>query len=251
MTAEQTSRAHYTGDKAQYVREMFAGIAGRYDLLNDILSFHRHKAWRRYAVRISGVNPGDQALDVCTGTADFALDLYRVIGPTGLVTGSDFCEPMVRLGKEKADRLTHGQVVMTIADAQALPYVSDRFDCVTVGFGIRNVAHTQRAFDEMARVARPGGRVVCLEFNRPRSRFLRPLVDFYHGAVLPRVGGMLSRGDAYRYLPASIKAFHSREELAGMMEQAGLRDVRVYNMNFDSVCIHVGTKPASCPEEQQ
>jgi demethylmenaquinone methyltransferase / 2-methoxy-6-polyprenyl-1,4-benzoquinol methylase len=245
MTAQQAGRAHYTGDKAQYVREMFSGIADRYDLLNDVLSFHRHKAWRRFAVRVSGVGPGEAALDVCTGTGDFAVELFRVVGPQGLVVGSDFCEPMVRLGKTKSERSADGRIPMMIADAQALPYPSDRFDCVTVGFGIRNVADTQLAFDEMARVARPGGKVVCLEFNQPPSRFWRRIVSFYNGAILPRIGGLLSRREAYTYLPASIEAFHSREALTAMMEAAGLRDVRVYDLNFGSVCIHVGTKQRS------
>ena len=242
MTAQQAGRTPYTGDKAQYVREMFSGIAERYDLLNDVLSFHRHKAWRKYAVRVSGIRPGDSALDVCTGTGDFAIDLYRATGPQGLVVGSDFCEPMVRLGRAKSQRAAQGSIPMMIADAQALPYPSDRFDVVTVGFGIRNVADTQRAFDEMARVARPGGRVVCLEFNQPKSGFWRRVVGLYNGVVLPRVGGLLSRREAYTYLPASIEAFHSREALTEMMERAGLDNVSVYDLNFGSVCIHVGTK---------
>jgi demethylmenaquinone methyltransferase/2-methoxy-6-polyprenyl-1,4-benzoquinol methylase len=241
--AEQASRTPYTGDKARYVREMFAGIADRYDLLNEILSFRRHKAWRKYAVRLSGVKPGDHALDVCTGTGDFALDLFRVIGPTGLVVGSDFCGPMVKLGKVKTDRASSSAIPMMIADAQELPYASDKFDCITVGFGIRNVADRQRAFDEMVRVARPGGRVLCLEFNQPRNRFWRPLVDLYHRVVLKRIGGWLSKREAYSYLVSSINEFHSREELTEMMERSGLRDVRVYNMNLDCVCIHIGTKP--------
>lgn len=242
MTAEQASRATLSGDKAQYVRDMFAGIADRYDLLNNILSFSRHKAWRKYAVRLSQVKPGDRALDICTGTGDFALDLFHVVGPTGTVVGSDFCPEMVRLGKEKTDRATGGKIGMMIADAQSLPYPSDYFDCVTVGFGIRNVADRQRAFREMARVAKPAGRVVCLEFNQPRSPFWRPIVNLYHRLVLTRIGGLFSNREAYSYLVASINEFHSREELTSMMEKAGLRDIRVYDMNLDCVCVHIGTK---------
>jgi demethylmenaquinone methyltransferase / 2-methoxy-6-polyprenyl-1,4-benzoquinol methylase len=242
MSARQASQSHYTGDKAEYVRDMFAGIAHRYDLLNDILSFNRHKAWRRYAVRLAQLRPGDYALDVCSGTGDFAVDLYRAVGPTGAVVGSDFCPPMVKHGLEKTCRASEGRIRMMIADAQRLPYQSHRFDCVTVGFGIRNVADTQKAFDEMARVAKPGGRVVCLEFSQPRNRFLRPLVNFYELRILPRIGALLSRSEAYSYLPKSIQVFHSREELTGIMHNAGLRDVKVYDLNFGSVCIHLGTK---------
>jgi len=242
MRAEQATPGHYTGDRAEYVREMFAGIAHRYDLLNSILSFRRHKAWRRYAVRLANLQPGDFALDVCAGTGDFAIDLYRDVGPTGLVIGSDFCAPMIQQGRQKTDRASGGRIRLMLGDALQLPYRSDTFDCVTVGFGIRNVTNIQQAFAEMARVAKPGGRVVCLEFNTPRSRFWRPLVRFYELKVLPRIGALLSRREAYTYLPESIQTFHSREELARMMEDAGLSNVRVYDLNFGSVCIHLGTK---------
>lgn len=242
MPAEQVSQRHYTGDKAEYVRQMFAGIADRYDLLNSILSFRRHKAWRSFAVRLAKVQPGDAALDVCTGTGDFAIDLYRVIGPAGMVVGSDFCPPMVQRGKGKTDSVSGKRIKMMIGDALQLPYRSNQFDCVTVGFGIRNVADIQRAFCEMARVARVGGRVVCLEFNRPRSRFWRPIVDFFENRALPVIGGIISKSEAYRYLPASIRAFHSREDLTAMMEMAGLYNVSVHDLNFGSVCIHIGTK---------
>lgn len=247
MAAEQThpmGASHYTGDKATYVREMFAGIAHRYDLLNSILSFSRHKAWRRKAVRLARLQPGDRALDVCTGTGDFALDLYRAVGPGGTVVGCDFCAPMLRVGRNKTDAASQGRIGMLVADALALPYRDGLFDCVTVGFGIRNVADVPRAFAEMARVAKPGGRVVCLEFNRPRNPLLRAIVAFYELKVLPRIGALLSRSDAYTYLPKSIQAFHSREELAYMMRAAGLTDIQVHDLNFGSVCIHLGVKAA-------
>ena len=242
MPADQAAPSHYTGDKAEYVRQMFAGIADRYDLLNSILSFSRHKAWRSRAVRLASLRPGDTALDVCTGTGDFAVELFKAVGTTGTVVGSDFCAPMVQTGKKKTDSVSSSRINMMIADALKLPYGSDRFDCVTVGFGIRNVADVQQAFSEMARVARPGGRVVCLEFNRPRNRFWRPLVEFFENKVLPVIGGLISKSEAYRYLPASILAFHSREELAALMETAGLENIQVRDLNFGSVCIHIGTK---------
>lgn len=242
MVAEQAGPGHYTGDKADYVRQMFAGIADRYDLLNSILSFNRHRAWRRCAVRLADPRIGDRALDVCSGTGDFAIHLYQAVGPTGLVVGSDFCAPMLRVGKSKTDRRSDGRIRMMIADTLRLPYRNDSFDCVTVGFGIRNVADTQQAFNEMARVTRAEGRVVCLEFNRPRGRFWRRIVEFYELRILPRVGALISRSEAYTYLPESIQAFHSREELSDIMERSGLRDVRVQDLNFGSVCIHRGTK---------
>lgn len=242
MRAERTNPIPYPGDKAEHVREMFASIAHRYDLLNAILSFSRHKAWRRYAVRLAHLRPGDCALDICTGTGDFAIDLYRVVGPGGLVVGSDFCAPMLQRGVAKVRRASEGNIRLMLGDALRLPYRSRSFDAVTVGFGIRNVTDIQQAFSEMARVAKPGGRLVCLEFNEPRSRFWRPLVRFYEIKVLPCIGALLSRREAYTYLPESIQAFHSREELTQMMEKAGWTDVRVHDLNFGSVCIHRGVR---------
>ncbi|HZO87023.1 MAG TPA: bifunctional demethylmenaquinone methyltransferase/2-methoxy-6-polyprenyl-1,4-benzoquinol methylase UbiE [Chthonomonadaceae bacterium] len=237
------TRPLYTGDKERYVREMFAGIAPRYDLLNAILSFNQHKAWRRLAVRMACLQPGDRCLDVCTGTGDFALDLARAVGPTGRVVGADFCEPMIRHGLGKIARARGGPIAMMVANAESLPYPSNAFDAATVGFGIRNVAHIERAIGEMARVVKPGGRVVILEFNRPPDRWYRPFVDFYLFHILPRIGGLLSRREAYTYLPESMQQFVSREELAAAMERAGLGEIQVRDLNFGTVCIHLGRKP--------
>jgi demethylmenaquinone methyltransferase/2-methoxy-6-polyprenyl-1,4-benzoquinol methylase len=248
-TQPPQARPLYTGDKETYVREMFAGIAPRYDLLNTLLSFNQHKAWRRLAVRLARVQPGDRCLDVCTGTGDFAIDLARVVGPQGYVVGADFCEPMLRSGLPKTEHAPGGPITLMAANAEQLPYPSDRFHAATVGFGIRNVAHIDRAVSEMARVVQPGGRVVILEFNRPRDRWYRPLVDLYLFHILPRIGGLLSRRDAYTYLPESMKQFISREALTATMERAGLRDIQVRDLNFGTVCIHMGTKPQEAHAE--
>jgi demethylmenaquinone methyltransferase/2-methoxy-6-polyprenyl-1,4-benzoquinol methylase len=242
MQAQPAAPSHYTGDKATFVRSMFSDIAHRYDLLNDVLSFRRHHAWRRRAVALASVHPGDRCLDVCSGTADFALELRRAAGENGIVIGSDFCAPMVVRGRDKAAAHNRSNITMMVADALNLPYPDNQFDVVTVGFGIRNVSDVGRAFAEMCRTAKPGGRVVCLEFNRPRNGLMRSIVGFFEGVVLPRIGGLLSRRDAYEYLNRSIQVFHTREELAELMRQAGLRDIRIVDLNFGSVCIHIGTK---------
>lgn len=240
---DANARPLFTGDKETYVREMFSAIAPQYDRLNAILSFNQHKSWRRLAVRLAQVKPGDYCLDICTGTGDFAVDLARAVSGTGRVVASDFCEPMIRNGLDKTARAGRGKIAMMVANAEILPYPSNTFDAVTVGFGVRNVAHLDRAVSEMTRVVRPGGRVVILEFNRPRPVWYRPLVDFYLFQVLPRVGGLLSRREAYTYLPESMKQFVTRETLTAIMETAGLRDVRVRDLNFGTVCIHLGVKP--------
>ena len=234
----------YSGSKERYVKEMFAQIASRYDLLNSVLSFNQHKAWRRRAVRLASVRAGDRCLDICTGTGDFAVDLAAAVGAEGHVIGSDFCEPMIRNGLQKVARARGGVISMMVADAERLPYPTNAFDVCTVGFGIRNVAHIERAVGEMARVVRLDGRVVILEFNRPRPVWYKPFVDFYLFRILPRIGGLLSRQEAYTYLPESMKQFVSREELTAVMERSGLRNVQVHDLNLGTVCIHIGVKSA-------
>lgn len=237
-----SSRGIPKGDKERYVQEMFSAIAPQYDRLNAILSFQQHKRWRRLAVRMAMVQAGDSCLDVCTGTGDFAVDLSSAVGQSGKVIGADFCAPMIRNGLTKVARVTGGPIRMMVANAERLPYADSLFDVVTVGFGIRNVADIQSAVSEMARVARTGGRVVILEFNRPRACWYRPLVDFYLFRVLPRIGGLFSRREAYTYLPESMKTFVSREELSSVMQRAGLADIQVRDLNFGTVCIHLGTR---------
>lgn len=229
-------------EKARLVREMFAGIAARYDLLNDILSFRRHHAWRRAAVRLTGLSAGDRALDVCTGTGDLALALAGRLGPRGRVIGSDFCRPMLELGRAKVRGCRAAPIDLLVADALRLPFGTGVFDAVTVAFGIRNVADVPRAMAEMARVARQGGRVVVLEFTQPERGPIAAVIRWYQEVVLPAIGAALSRAEAYRYLPRSIRGFHNARELAGIMEAVGLADIQVHYLNLGSVCIHVGTK---------
>lgn len=233
--------AHYSGKKAEYVQTMFADIADRYDLLNAVLSFNQHKSWRKTAVRLARVQPGATCLDVCTGTGDFALELAHTTGATGRVIGSDFCEPMIRNGLHKIAK-AQAPLSLMVGDAERLPYGSNLFDVVTVGFGIRNVAHLEVAVQEMARVIKPGGRVVILEFNRPPRRWYKPFVDFYLFQVLPRIGGLMSKKEAYTYLPESMKHFVSREKLADAMHGAGLTEIEIHDLNLGTVCIHIGTK---------
>jgi demethylmenaquinone methyltransferase/2-methoxy-6-polyprenyl-1,4-benzoquinol methylase len=236
------ARGFPNGDKERYVQEMFGAIAPQYDRLNAILSFRQHKRWRRIAVRLAHVQAGDRCLDVCTGTGDFAVDLSAAAGSNGRVVGADFCEPMIRSGLEKMSKAAGGPIRVMVANAERLPYADSGFDVVTVGFGIRNVADVAKAVGEMTRVTAAGGRVVILEFNRPRRCWYRPFVDFYLFRILPRIGGLLSRREAYTYLPESMKRFISREELSAVMERAGLSDIKVHDLNFGTVCIHLGTR---------
>ena len=236
--------------KHEFVREMFDTIAPRYDLLNSVLSARLHHGWRRVAADYAALEPGDNALDVCTGTGDLAFELARRVGPTGFVTATDFSPGMLELGEAKgvAQNKRDASVQFMLADTQHLPFVAGSFDAVTVGFGIRNVADVAGGIQEMARVAKPGGRVVILEFSQPQNSVVAALYGWYSFRVLPLVGGLISgRRGAYEYLPSSVKAFYTRAEITDIMEEAGLANVRVSDLAFGTVAVHCGTKTAVSP----
>ncbi|WP_309692302.1 bifunctional demethylmenaquinone methyltransferase/2-methoxy-6-polyprenyl-1,4-benzoquinol methylase UbiE [Armatimonas sp.] len=240
MTRPATEPLPTAETKHEFVEAMFDAIAPRYDLLNSVLSLRLDSSWRRVAAHQTNLKAGDRALDTCTGTGDFACELARWVGPSGEVIGTDFSREMLRWGEPKVSKFPN--VTLQWADTQALPFPDGHFAAVTVAFGIRNVADTQRGLSEMARVTKPGGCVVILEFNRPKN----PVVAWGYGIyqkLMPLIGGLISgKRSAYAYLPASIDAFHSREELAGLMETAGLHSIRVTDLNFGTVVIHQGLK---------
>jgi len=233
------------------IRGMFASIAGTYDVLNHLLSLNRDHEWRRAAVEAAGVRPGDRVLDVCTGTADLAVELARHVGPGGRVVGTDFCEAMVRLGVPKtsatsATSSVRAPVALGVADTLSLPFRDGTFDAVTVGFGIRNVADLGAGIREMARVAKPGGRVAILEFTQPPNPLFRFVYYVYFLILLPILGNLVSGGkrNAYGYLPRSVLKFPGRERLRRICEEQGLRDVRVVARSLGIITIHAGTRPS-------
>jgi demethylmenaquinone methyltransferase/2-methoxy-6-polyprenyl-1,4-benzoquinol methylase len=229
--------------KRSYILDLFARVAPRYDLLNSLLSLGVHYYWREMAARVARLQPGDTALDVCTGTADLAIRLARDVGEGGMVVGADFCEPMLRLGQRKIHKCAKEQrVTLVLADALQLPFASGSFDAVTVAFGIRNVVDIRQAFAEMWRVLKPGGRAICLEFSLPRTPIFRELYRFYFYRFVPWMGGLLSHRDAYSYLPASVRRFPEREVLAQIMREAGFAEVTWQELTLGVVCIHCGVK---------
>jgi demethylmenaquinone methyltransferase/2-methoxy-6-polyprenyl-1,4-benzoquinol methylase len=232
---------------------MFGRIAGRYDFLNHLLSLGIDKYWRRRTVRIVPPHPqaGPQPLpilDVCTGTGDLALAYDRAARGQIPIVAADFCGEMLSIGRQKAARTgADGRVTFLEADAQNLPLASDTFQIVSVAFGLRNIADTNRGLAEMVRVAAPGGRVAVLEFSSPSRQPLKSIYGWYFRRVLPRIGRLFAResGDAYEYLPQSVGEFPQGEAMCQRMREAGLVDVRSYPLTFGVATLYVGMKGLS------
>jgi demethylmenaquinone methyltransferase/2-methoxy-6-polyprenyl-1,4-benzoquinol methylase len=231
--------------KAQYVAAMFDRIAPRYDLMNRLMTFGMDQRWRRFVVARAAPPPRGVALDVATGTGDIAIALARRIGPGGAVIATDFSREMMHPGPGKAAKAgVGGTVRFMAADALRLPFPDDAFDCATTGFAMRNVTDVERAFREMCRVVKPGGRVVCLEVAKPRFPPVRWLHGLYFRRIVPRIGRIVTgQREAYTYLPESARTFPQPPALAAIMERAGLRDVRFHRLSLGAVAVHVGTKP--------
>ena len=228
-------------EHAGRVREMFATIARRYDLLNHLLSVNIDKRWRRVvAKRIAGKIKLDGAriLDVACGTGDLAATLFEVTGAE--IVATDFCRPMLDIA---TDKIGH-DVTLIESDALRLPFQDGSFDAVTIGFGLRNLANVQRGLAELGRVLRSGGSLAILEFSRPANSAVRVVFGTYFTRILPVMGGIVSgsRG-AYTYLPDSVKRFPDQHELKAMIEQAGFKEVSFENLTGGIAALHVGRKP--------
>jgi len=228
-------------EHAGRVREMFATIAGRYDLLNHLLSLNIDKKWRRLVVnrvRAKIVARESLILDVACGTGDLSLMLFEIDGAR--VVGTDFCRPMLSIAAEKVPagvRLIEG-------DALSLPFKDATFDAVTIAFGLRNLAGVESGLKELRRILKPNGWVAVLEFSRPSNALLRPLFGLYFRKILPLLGGVISgsRG-AYSYLPASVSRFPDQQQLGSLMEQAGLDQVSFENLSGGIAALHLGRRP--------
>lgn len=230
------------------VRSMFAAIAGRYDLLNHLLSLNIDRRWRAFTVKTVPPTPGVPILDVCTGTADLAIAYHKASAGKSRVIGADFCRPMLVGGNRKLDRLKAlPNVTLVEGDAQRLPVPSDTFGVVAVAFGLRNVADTGRGIDELVRVARPGGKVAVLEFSRPRGRILGRFYLFFFKNILPKVGQSVAPNEqsAYEYLPASVLQFPDGQAMVDLLTSRGLIDVVEHPLTFGVATLYVGTKPAA------
>ena len=219
------------------VRAMFDRIASFYDVMNSVMTAGLHHRWRRRAADLAAIGPGGRALDVATGTGDLAVELGRRVGPEGEVVGSDFSEEMLTLARRKAPGLR-----FEWGNALDLPYEDSRFDAATVGFGARNFSDLERGLAEMARVVRPGGRVVVLEITTPQRPPLSTFFRVWFDRIVPLMGRLTGESVAYSYLPSSVRRCPPPEGLAAAMAGAGLRDIRWILTAGGIIAIHVGTK---------
>jgi demethylmenaquinone methyltransferase/2-methoxy-6-polyprenyl-1,4-benzoquinol methylase len=229
-------------DKAGRVRAVFDSVAPNYDLMNDLMSGGLHRLWKRFALGRTGLRPGDAALDVAGGTGDLAAGMARQVGASGLVCHTDINREMLEAGRRRlVDAGLFANVRTLQANAEQLPFVNDSFHCVTIGFGLRNCTDKPAALREMARVLRPGGRLLVLEFSKPAVRFIEPLYDLYSFRILPWLGDVVAHDAAsYRYLAESIRMHPDQESLRELMTAAGLEDVRYHNLSGGIVALHTG-----------
>lgn len=224
------------------IRQMFGEIAGRYDFMNHFLSAGTDVYWRWQAVRIAGPFNNSPILDVCTGTGDLAFAFRKKLSGAATVFATDFTHGMLKLAERKrSDR----DVVFLEADTLSLPFRSDRFQVVSVAFGLRNVSSTIGGLKEMTRVCEPGGKVVVLEFSLPDNRLLSAVYQWYFRNILPRLGQLLvrNRQAAYEYLPQSVSEFPSGSQLTGIMEEAGLVNTSFRKMTGGIATLYIGNKP--------
>ena len=232
-------------DKAGLVAGVFHSVAAKYDLMNDLMSAGVHRLWKRYTIELSGVRSGQRVLDIAGGTGDLAAKFSRLVGAQGQVVLADINDSMLKVGRDKLiDNGCVGNVEFVQADAQALPFPDNYFDCITIAFGLRNVTDKDAALRAMLRVLKPGGRLLVLEFSKPQSELLSKAYDVYSFRLLPVMGKLVANdADSYRYLAESIRMHPDQQTLKQMMENAGFARAEFFNLTGGIVALHRGIKP--------
>lgn len=231
-------------DKAEMVAEVFHSVAAKYDLMNDLMSFGIHRIWKRFTIDSSGVRRGQRVLDLAGGTGDLTAKFSRLVGEQGEVVLADINDSMLKMGREKLRNLgIVGNVSYVQANAEALPFPDNYFDCITISFGLRNVTEKEKALRSMFRVLKPGGRLLVLEFSKPLLAPLSKAYDTYSFHILPRIGEWVAQdAESYRYLAESIRMHPDQETLKGMMADAGFENVNYSNLTGGIVALHRGFK---------
>jgi len=231
-------------NKEEFVLGVFETIAPKYDMMNDLLSFRRHKAWRRFAMRKMNVKPGQTALDVACGTCDWTLSLAEA-SETGRIIGLDFSQNMLDVGSRKVTEAgRQNQIELIQGNAMALPFEDGRFDYATIGFALRNVPDLEKVLAEMMRVVKPGGLVVSLELSKPTWQPFKAVYYFYFRQLLPWIGKIVAKSyDQYKWLPESLVHFPDHRQLAGIFRKVGMTDVEAYPLTGGIAALHIGRKP--------
>lgn len=229
--------------KEQFVHSVFESIARKYDFMNDLLSFRRHKSWRKFAMNRMNVQPGQTAIDVCCGTCDWTIAIAEQ-SRTGSIVGLDFSRNMLEVGENKVRQAGWAkQIELVEGNAMNLPYEDHRFDYATIGFALRNVPDLVTVLNEMKRVVKPGGMVVSLELSKPTWEPFRSIYYFYFRKLLPLLGKLVAnRYEQYRWLPESLVSFPDHRELAKIFEEIGLKDVQSYPLAGGIAALHIGIK---------
>jgi len=233
------------GEKVNMVAGVFHSVAGKYDLMNDLMSGGIHRLWKRFTIELSGVRRGNSVLDIAGGTGDLAAKFSRLVGSEGKVVLADINDSMLQVGREKlTNRGIVGNIEYVQANAECLPFPDNSFDCITIAFGLRNVTDKDAALRSMLRVLKPGGRLLVLEFSKPTNELMSKVYDRYSFDILPRMGKLITNDeDSYRYLAESIRMHPDQETLKEMMAEAGFAEVRYHNMTAGVVAVHRGVKP--------
>ena len=232
-------------EKAEKVAEVFHSVAGKYDLMNDLMSAGIHRLWKRMTIEMSGARRGHSVLDIAGGTGDLTAKFSRIVGSEGTVVLADINDSMLKVGRDRLmDRGIVDNIRFSQADAQHLPFPDNTFDVISIAFGLRNVTDKDMALRSMLRVLKPGGRLLVLEFSKPENPILSKVYDSYSFSILPKLGKLFaSDADSYQYLAESIRMHPDQETLQGMMDNAGFANTDFHNMTGGVVALHRGVKP--------